>query len=254
MLIKIIGGHGGSAPGFRTTSYLVDGKLLIDAGSVASGLPVADQKNIDNILISHPHLDHIGDLAFLCDNCFGMRGGPFNVYSNPLVKRAILQHLFNDVIWPNFSKLPSVKHPTIAFHEIIPEKILQLDDYRILPVTVNHPGDGMGFIVEKNHSAVVFTLDTGPTERIWELAKGYSNLKAIFSEISFPNHLQKVASASFHHTPQTFLLEMKKMPSSVPIFVGHLKPGFQLELSQEIASLGSSRISILSSDNANYVL
>ena len=74
-------GGGGLAPGFRNTSYLIDGKLLIDAGSAASGLRIEEQVSIDNILISHSHLDHISDLAFMCDNCFGMKPGPFNVYS-----------------------------------------------------------------------------------------------------------------------------------------------------------------------------
>ena len=62
MLVRIIGGHGGVSPGFKNTSYLIDGKLLIDAGSVASGLQIDQQVLIDNILISHSHLDHISDL------------------------------------------------------------------------------------------------------------------------------------------------------------------------------------------------
>ena len=74
MLVRVIGGHGGVAPGYKATSYLIDGKLLIDAGSVASGLIIEEQVQIDNILISHAHLDHITDLAFLSDNCFGLKG------------------------------------------------------------------------------------------------------------------------------------------------------------------------------------
>ena len=64
MMVRIVGGHGGVSPGFRATSYLVDGKLLIDAGAVASGMTIDEQVLIDNILISHSHLDHICELAF----------------------------------------------------------------------------------------------------------------------------------------------------------------------------------------------
>ena len=98
MIVRIIGGHGGVCPGFRATSYLIDGKLLIDAGSVATGLLIDEQLQIDNILISHPHLDHINELAFLSDNCFGMKNRPYEVYSNKEVIDAIRKHLINDVI------------------------------------------------------------------------------------------------------------------------------------------------------------
>lgn len=254
MLVKVIGGHGGKAPGFRTTSYLVDDSLLIDAGSVAEGVSVDEQLRIDNILISHPHLDHISDLAFLSDNCFGLKGKPFEVHANELTINAIKNHIMNDTVWPDFSKLPSEANPTIHFNIIEPEVELKLGQYKILPIRVNHPGNGFGFIVQKQHSAVIFTQDTGPTERIWEVAKGFKNIKAIFTEVSFPNKLQKVAKDSFHHTPKTLGEEIQKMPAGVPIFLGHLKPAYQALLYSEIKDLNCDRISLLGSDNSNYVL
>ena len=116
MIVKIVGGHGGVSPGYRATSYLIDGKLLIDAGSVASGIPIAEQAQIDNILISHSHLDHISDLAFLADNCFGMKGKPFEIWTNNEVKTNVMTHLLNDAIWPDFTKLPTASEPTLRFN------------------------------------------------------------------------------------------------------------------------------------------
>lgn len=253
MLVRIIGGHGGVSPGFRATSYLIDGKLLIDAGSVASGVHISEQVQIDNILISHSHLDHISDLAFLADNCFGMRGSPFEVWTNGPIKHNIMTHLFNDCIWPDFSKLPSQKNPTMRFHEIRPEETFNLGEYTITPVPVNHQEGALGFIVEKGDCAVVFTQDTGPTDRIWEVAKTKKNLKGIFTEVSFPNNLIQVAIDSQHHTPSTMDEEIKKMPADVPIFLGHLKPNFQDLLVKEIRAIGSSRVNILSSDDTSYM-
>ena len=253
MLVRIIGGHGGTAPGFRNTSYLIDGKLLIDAGSVASGLLIDEQLQVDNILLSHSHLDHISDLAFLTDNCFGLRTSPFEVYCHKTVRKAVLKHLFNDKIWPDFSRLPNAKNPTIRFNDIFSEKELEIGGYKILPVHVNHPGDALGFIVEKGPTAILFTQDTGPTERIWELGRKYSNLKAIFTEISFPNQMEQVARSSFHHTPISLLAEISKMPLDIPIFVGHLKPNFQAELYQQIEKLKCQRINVLGADDTSYV-
>lgn len=252
MLVRIIGGHGGVSPGFRVTSYLVDNKLLIDAGSVAAWIQIRAQVMIDHILISHPHLDHIKDLAFMCDNCFGLKEKPFDVYTNIDVQNALTEHLMNDVIWPDFSKLPSKENPTLRYHTIELEKVIDLNGYKILPVAVNHFGGAMGFIVEKDDVTVLFTQDTGPTDRIWELGKKSKKLKAIFSEVSFPNHLQSVATASRHHTPNSLKEEIKKMPKDVPIFVGHLKPHYQDLLFKEIEDIGCDRVTILGSDDTTY--
>lgn len=253
MLVKIIGGHGGVSPGFRATSYLIDGKLLLDAGSVASGIQIAEQVLIDHILISHSHLDHISDLAFMADNCFGLKGRPFEIYTKKVIHNTIMKHLLNNEIWPDFTALPNKENPTLHFNVIEPEKAFQVGDYTITPVDVNHPAGGQGFIIERKGSAVVFTQDTGPTDRIWELARKVKNLKAIFTEVSFPNKLKQVAIDSQHHTPETLKEEIKKMPPNIPIFLGHLKPNYQDLLYQEIDEIGCDRISLLGSDNASYV-
>lgn len=253
MLVRIIGGHGGVSPGYKATSYLIDGKLLIDAGSVASGIQIEEQAHIDHILISHAHLDHISDLAFLADNCFGMKEKPFEIYANSPIKDAIKTHLLNDIIWPDFTLLPNKENPTLRFHDINPETWILLGDYRILPIPVNHQRGALGFIVERKNASVVFTQDTGPTEKIWEYAKQIKNLKAIFSEVSFPNALFKVATDSQHHTPATMKEEIKKMPKDIPIFLGHLKPNFQHQLFKEIEELQDERITILGSSDTSYV-
>lgn len=252
MRVQIIGGQGGVTPSTKATSYLVDGVLLIDAGSVASGLSLEGQKAIDWILISHSHLDHISDLAFLADNCFGLKGRPFEVYCHQQVRGNIMTHLLNDHIWPDFSALPNRQNPTLRFHSIEPEQVFDLGPYRIRSVSVNHPGQAQGFIIEKDGQSLVFTQDTGPTERIWELAHECDQLAGIFTEVSFPNHMEKVALDSQHHTPETMRKEIKKMPSGVPIHLGHLKPGFQKQLIDEINALGHPQLIIMHEDDTTF--
>ncbi len=253
MLVRIIGGHGGVSPGFKATSYLIDGKLLIDAGSVASGIQIEEQAMIDHILISHSHLDHISDLAFLSDNCFGMKGKPFEVFANRPVHEAIMTHLLNDIIWPDFTKLPTKDNPTLRFNSLAPFAETNIGNYKVTAIPVSHQGGAFGFIIERKNCAVVFTQDTGPTDKIWEYAHKVKNLKAIFTEVSFPNKLTKVANDSLHHTPATMKEEIKKMPSDVPIFLGHLKPNFQTELFHEIEELRDERITILGSGDTSFV-
>jgi ribonuclease BN (tRNA processing enzyme) len=256
MQVKIIGAHGGVTKNYDATSYLIDESLLIDAGSVASGLDIQDQLKIDHILLSHAHLDHIKDLAFICDNCFGLRDKPFEVYCHESVNRAVKTHLFNDTIWPDFSVLPTKENPTINFNNIEAEKIIVLGKYKIMPVHVNHPvyknGEAMGFIVDDGDTAILFTQDTMATDRIWEVGKGYKNLKAIFTEVSFPNKLKNIADISFHHAPVTIKEELKKMPKDIPVYLGHLKPYYQEELIQEITDLKEPRLHIMYADDVRF--
>ena len=256
MEVKIIGAHGGVTKNYHATSYLIDETLLIDAGSVASGLDIQAQLKIENILLSHAHLDHTKDLAFICDNCFGLRKKPFEVYCHESVHYAVKKHLFNDIIWPDFSALPSEDYPTIRFNEIISEKEIILGDYKVTPVHVNHsvlkPGQALGYIIEKDEVAILFTLDTKGTDRIWEIGKKQKNLKAIFTEVSFPNKLQNVADISDHHSPATIKKELLKMPKDVPVYLGHLKPNYQEELIQEITDLQEPRLHILYADDVRF--
>lgn len=252
MKVRVLGGHGGLAKGFAATSFLIDEKLLIDAGAVASTLSIEDQLKIDHILISHCHLDHTKDLAFLCDNCFGLKDKPFYVHTHKTVKEIIKKHLLNDVIWPDFTKLPNESQPTMTILEKTPEEKFQCGEYSIIPVPVNHQFDAMGFIVEKNGESILFTLDTGPTERIWEVSSKIKNLKAIFTEVSFPNRMQNVADISQHLTTKTLNAEIPKMPKDIPIILTHLKPNYQDEIMEEINALKNSRIRILENDGVEF--
>jgi cAMP phosphodiesterase len=248
MMIQVLGGHGGLSRGFSTTSFLINDELLIDAGSVASTLSVEEQSKIDHILISHSHLDHIKDLAFICDNCFGMRSKPFKVFTHQTVKDILKDHFFNGTIWPDFTNLPNEKNPTIEIIPVEPEKPFMVRNYRITPVKVQHPNDAMGFIIEQNNTAVLFTVDTAATERIWQVAKEIKNLKAIFTDVSFPNSLKKVAVASDHHTPGSLKVELTKMPKDIPVILTHLKPGFREVILEELSELNEKRLRVLEKD------
>ncbi|MCZ7391555.1 hypothetical protein, partial [Klebsiella pneumoniae] len=88
-----------------------------------------------------------------------------------------------------------------------------LGKYLITPIAVQHPNDAMGFIIEEGSSAVLFTVDTASTDRIWQIAREKKNIKAIFTEVRFPNSLKVVAKLSDHHTPVSIKSEISKMPA-----------------------------------------
>lgn len=68
MDLRVLGCHGGETPRHRTTAFLLDERLAIDAGALTSQLEMAEQDRLQGVLVSHSHLDHIRDLATIVDN------------------------------------------------------------------------------------------------------------------------------------------------------------------------------------------
>jgi len=234
MRVRVLGCFGGEASGFHHPSFLVDETLLLDAGSVTSVLSLEEQTRIDHILVTHAHINHTVGLAYLADNVFACREKPVRVYSLQKVLKDLKDHLFNNLLWPDFTRLPSPSAPTLEFHAI-PERVpFRIGDYTIRAVRVNHVVEAVGFFVERDGTTLLYTGDTGPTDEIWAMARSMQTLKAIITESSFPNRYQTVADASGHLTPDGLQEELKKVDARIPIYIYHVKPLFLKEIAEEL--------------------
>ncbi|MFK8139305.1 MAG: 3',5'-cyclic-nucleotide phosphodiesterase [Bdellovibrionales bacterium] len=247
MKIKALGASGGVAPGYQTTCYQIDDHLLVDCGAASSEMSVEAQASLTDILITHPHLDHIKDIAFIIENSFSASRPVLNLRSKSSVLDDVHRHLFNDVLWPDFSKIinnPKTKSNILNFQSF--ENQLELDGYKITMIDVNHPGNAVGFIIDDGVHQIVFSGDTGPTDELWEIANSQENLKAVFTEISFPNDMLPLAEASGHMTTKLLVQEIKtKLDSDVPLFINHFKPLYFSQLVKEFHELAPSNWTLL---------
>ncbi len=246
MKIKVLGSHGSVNPGYHTSSYLVNDQLCIDAGSLCSSLSNEEQMNLKHVFITHPHLDHIKDLAFITENTFSPARETLTVYSIPSVLKDIKEHLFNDIIWPDFTKIDVDKsgRKILAYQEVDSE--VEVAGLRVKPVDVNHPGNATGYTVSDGDSTVLFTGDTGPTDQIWSDANKISNLKAVFTEITFPDRMKWLAEVSGHMTPSLLMDDLKKLDEvNTPVYISHFKPLFLEELIDEFYKLSPKRMKLL---------
>jgi len=247
MEVRILGCYGGELPGYRLCSFVIDGKLLLDAGAVTSVLRLSEQRRISNILITHTHLDHIKDIPLLAANLVGERfRQPVNIISTSRIIEGIKFHLFNDALWPDFTVLPTVESPVLKFISVEPGVDVRVQDFTIRAIPVNHAVQGVGYILRKGRSSILYTGDTGPTERIWEEANELLDLKAILVESSFPNRLRAVAESSGHMTPIMLKRELKKLRrKDIPILLGHMKPQYLGLLKKEVRRIGHPQVSFL---------
>ncbi|MCB1051951.1 MAG: 3',5'-cyclic-nucleotide phosphodiesterase [Acidobacteria bacterium] len=240
MKLEILGSFGGNADTYRLTSLLVNDCLALDAGCLTSALTFERQLPIRNVMVSHAHSDHIGTLPYLIDNVFGYSDGPLRIHGSAAVIQALKDHVFNDVIWPDFSKLPSPSSPSMVFETLHAERPVHIGSLRVTPIPVNHLVPCTGFLVEcqEQGSAFIYTADTAQTDRVWEIANATDNLKCVIVDCSFPNHLEDLAVASGHMTPQMLARDLKKLERKIPILVYHLKPSFERQMAEELDALG----------------
>jgi 3',5'-cyclic-nucleotide phosphodiesterase len=247
MQLRILGCHGGETPKHRTSSFLVGDSVAVDAGAITSGLSLREQERIHSVLISHPHMDHVRDLATLVDNRCQQGGTTLDIVGIPETIRALKQHFFNDVLWPDFTKINTQHGPTVRFVEAAPDQSTHVDGYEVTPVLVNHTVDTSAFIIRRDGKSIVYGGDTGPTEALWERVNALEDLQALMMEVSFPDDHARLAADSLHLTPRTLSDELKKLTQSpdLPIFVYHIKPVFEDRVHSELAKLRGRNLQIL---------
>ncbi len=247
MKVKVLGCHGGVAPGYRTSSYMINDEFLIDSGSAASALTPSRQREISDIFITHAHIDHIKDICFIVDNTFYDDRPVLNLRSTELILENIHKHLFNDILWPDFSKIFVDQGQTKALLDFVPiTNYMTFSNLKIGHCSVNHAGPAIGYILDDGKKQIAFTGDTGPTDEIWKMANNCKNLQAVFTEISFPNNMDDLARASGHFTLDQLLTDLKKLErKDIPVHIAHFKPRFFEDLMDEFHRLAPERLHLL---------
>lgn len=245
MRVDVLGGFGGASRDCRMTSLLINERIALDAGSLAQVLAVEQQERVHSILLTHSHMDHTSSLPFFIENVYGRSDGGIDIYASSATIYAIRKYLFNNATWPDFTRLPNHLLPAVRFHELREEVALELAGVRFTPIQVSHLVPTFGFLIEQDGKSMLWSSDTGPTLRLWEIANRTPNLQAVCIETSFDNALQQVADVSLHLTPRTLERELAKLEKKVPILLHHLKPPSVGRILGEIAALRNPDLAFL---------
>lgn len=232
MRIKVLGCSGGIGSGLATTSFLVDHDILLDAGTGVGKLSFDELKHIDHVFLTHSHLDHIASLPFLIDTVGFVRNQPLTVYALPEVITALQGHIFNWIIWPDFTHIPNHNAPWMRFLPVELGKTITLGERRITPLPANHTVPACGYQIDNGTGSWVFTGDTTTNDELWPIVNNIANLRYLLIETAFCNREKEIAIASKHLCPSLLVKELAKLERPADIYITHLKPG-EIELTMQ---------------------
>lgn len=252
MRVRALGAYGSALQDKRTCGFLVDDRLMVDAGTITSAKKAPELAAIDDVLVSHVHLDHCKDLAFLTDLVFGQRKAPIRVWGTAEVIGDLRAHMFNNRLWPDFTKIPA-DNPIVTLNVIEHRQPVQVGPYVVRAFPVNHPVPADGFLIDNGQQVLMYSGDTGETDEIWQVAAKEERLSAVYLECSFPNNMKGVADISGHLVPSQLPGEIAKLGpkgKSVPVYVYHLKPQVEKELREQIKALNMPNVSVAEQDKS----
>jgi ribonuclease BN (tRNA processing enzyme) len=251
MQIRVLGCSGSIAAGCRTTSFLLDDDVLIDAGTGVGDLTLEEMVAIDHIFVTHSHLDHVLSIGLLADSVTRRRRQagrpPIEVHALASTIAALRHHIFNGVIWPDFSRLPDEINPVLRFSALETGQQLQLGERRIEVLPARHTVPAVGYAVHGSQGAWVFTGDTGPNPALWERLAGFK-VSSLVIETAFSDDERQLAGLSQHLCPSALREELARLTAPTDVYITHIKPGEVNAVMSEIARQGHPhRVRALSS-------
>lgn len=230
----------------RLTCFLIDDCVAVDAGSIAIALSNEQRATVRDIIVTHPHMDHIASLPIFIDDLYPSLKEPMRVHATAQVIELLERDIFNWNVYPRFSELTNNYGPVMEYVPIpigTPFKVAHLD---VLAVPVNHIVPTIGLVVSDGQRTVAFSSDTAETEEFWKIVNETNGLDALLIEASFPNRLAKLADVSRHFTPASLGQELKKLNhNGLDIMAVHLKPSYRDEIIQQLNGLNIPKLSVM---------
>ena len=233
MRLRILGCSGGiGGRHLRTTSMLLDHDILIDAGTGVGELSLTELSMVDHIFLTHSHLDHVTSIPFIVDTVGAMRTRPLTVHGVKETLQILRDHIFNWLIWPDFSQIPSPDQPYLRYEEIEVGQTVTFGTRNVTALPANHTVPAVGYHLQSGKGSLVFTGDTTNNDVLWPIVNKIGDLKFLIIETAFCNRERELAVASKHLCPSMLAEELAKLQRSPDIFITHLKPG-EIELTME---------------------
>jgi ribonuclease BN (tRNA processing enzyme) len=235
MKIRVLGCSGAIAKDCRTTSFLIDDDVLVDAGTGVGDLTLAEMAAINDVFITHSHLDHIANLPLMIDSVAAMRKEALRVHALPDTIAALKQYIFNNHIWPDFTQIPNAENPFLTFHPLQTGERLKIADKVIEALPAVHTVPAVGYAITAGEACWVFSGDTERNPAFWKRIN-QMNVAMLVIETAFSNREKQLAKMSLHLSPNVLAQELDQIDKTkhFPIYITHTKPAETEQIMEEI--------------------
>lgn len=230
----------------RLTCFLIDECVAVDAGSLALALSAEQREAVRDIIVTHPHMDHIASLPIFIDDLFETLITPVRVYATPEVISLLERDIFNWNVYPRFSDLKNEHGPVMEYVPISGGQEFRIAHLTVTAVPVNHIVPTVGLLVSDGQSTIAFSSDTSETDEFWKLINRASRLEALLIEASFPDSMAKLAEVSRHYTPASLRRDLRKLShNGLDILAVHIKPAYRQMVIEELKALSVPGLGIM---------
>lgn len=236
MKVRVLGCSGGIGAGLRTTSLLLDDDILIDAGTGLGDLPLDQMASLRHIFLTHSHFDHIAGLPLLLDSIFDRIKTPITLHAQPVTIQALRDHMFNWVLWPDFTVLPSEQNGVLRFAEMRPGEVMELGGRQLEMIPVNHAVPTVAYRVASNGKSFAFSGDTTTNDTLWAALNRHETLDLLIVEAAFPNRDKALSIQARHYTPDLLAADLRKLQHRPKLYITHPKPGAEALILEECRS------------------
>ncbi len=232
----------------RLTCFLIDECVAVDAGSIALALNTEQREQVRDIIVTHPHMDHIASLPIFIDDLFETLRTPVRVYATPEVIDLLERDIFNWNVYPRFSELKNEFGPVMEYVPIPKGEPFKIAHLTVTAVPVNHIVPTVGLLVSDGKSSVAFSSDTSETDEFWEVINRAPHLDALLVEASFPDSMAKLAEVSRHFTPASLQRDLRKLNhNGLDILAVHIKPAYRQLVIDELNALNIPKLGVMES-------
>ena len=224
MRVRVLGCSGGIGGELRTTSFLVDDDIALDAGTGLGNLSLEQLARIDHVFLTHSHMDHVACLPFLLDTVGLSRDRPVTLHATAETLDILSEHLFGWKLWPDFRVIPSPERPAVRYAPLRVGETIQLGARAITAVPANHVVPAVGYWMDSGAGSLVFSGDTTVNPALWDIVNKINNLKYLLIETAMSDREYDLAVVSKHLCPTMLKGELAGLSPEVQVYLTHFKP------------------------------
>lgn len=241
MELRVLGCSGGVGDGLRTTTMLLNEHILFDAGTGVGDLSLEEMAGVKHIFLTHSHLDHIASIPFLVDSVFERIKQPIIIHGLQETIEALRRHIFNNVIWPDFTRLPSAESPVLKYQVMEPGEVIEVESCKVEMIAVNHLVPGVGYRVGCDDKSFAFSGDTSSNDTFWNALNKHDSLDMLIVESAFLNKDIELSVKAGHYCAQLLGDDLKKLTHQPEVYITHNQPGIEDKIMAECKAAISDR-------------